>query len=334
MAGRDAPMADLLENFRCIKGKRYLLPEKWYYKSGEDELLNVREALTNLQDFVRDVRSLSPKQYQCESNVDVADLQEPLEQGPAVVEKAFTLHHGGNESEYKYAGPRNILNRKGKLRSNYKRVILTPSKGRWDIGLLRWSSEEELVETLGVVVVPLNELEKYSEKWGKTRLIIGVDYECVGGVRYHIIQLARHWELKTFWMIDDSVPTSMLYEKTWGNEKGDPILRFDHVLGTIESMPALRRFSKAVLIGLASTYSIQTLKEEADQYAVNTRTPTSCIFVCLKNVPEDLNYEPRLPSKEDVIFAAQLIDAGKDVIIDRYIHFKDYPFRVGGCADY
>ena len=54
-----------------------------------------------------------------------------------------------------------------------------------------------------VVVVPLNELKEYSERWGANRLIIGVDHECVGEVRYHIIQLARHWELETFWMIDD-----------------------------------------------------------------------------------------------------------------------------------
>ena len=52
----------------------------------------------------------------------------------------------------------------------------------------------------------------------------------------------------------------------------------------------------------------------------------------LVNVPDNLNYERRLPSKEDVIFAAQLIQAGKDVIIDRYCHFKDYLFTVGGCT--
>ena len=133
-------------------------------------------------------------------------------------------------------------------------------------------------------------------------------------------------------MIDDSVPTSNLYKKTQGNQEGDPILRFDRVLKTIESIPSPDRFSKAALIGLTSTCSIQTLKEEADQYVINKRTPTSCVFVCLGNVPKKLNYERRLPSKEDVIFAAQLIVAGRDVIIDRHIHFTDYPFRVDGCT--
>ena len=207
-----------------------------------------------------------------------------------------------------------------------------PIKGCYDIALLRWSGEENLVNTLGVVVVPLNELREYSERWGANRLIIGVDHECVGEVRYHIIQLARHWGRETFWMIDDSVPTSMLYQKTWGNQEGDPILRFDRVLETIESMPSQDYFRNAVLIGLTSTFSTENLSQNAERYVINKRTPTSCVFICLKNVSKELNYERQLPSKEDVIFAAQLIVAGRDVIIDRHIHFKDYPFTVGGCT--
>ena len=50
------------------------------------------------------------------------------------------------------------------------------------------------------------------------------------------------------------------------------------------------------------------------------------------NVPEELNYEQQLPSKENVIFTAQLIVAGRDAIIDRHIHFKGYLFTVGGCT--
>ena len=218
------------------------------------------------------------------------------------------------------------------MKLNYERVIFTPSKGRCNDALLRWSGEDNLDNTLGVVIVPLNELGEYSEKWGTSRLIIGVDHQCVGEVRYHIIQLARHWELETFWMIDDSVPISRLYQKTWGNQEGDPILRFDHVLETIESMPSQDYFSNAVLIGLTSTFSIQNLSQNAERYVINERTPTSCVFICLKNVSEELNYERQLPSKEDVIFAAQLIVAGRDVIIDRHIHFEDYSFTVGGST--
>ena len=127
-------------------------------------------------------------------------------------------------------------------------------------------------------------------------------------------------------MIDDSVPTSMLRQKTWGNQEGDPILRFDHVLETIEEMPGQVHFRNAVLIGLTSTFSTETLGQNSERYLINKRTPTSCVFVRLNNVPETLNYERQLPSKEDVIFAAQLIVAGRDVIIDRHIHFEDYPF--------
>ena len=226
------------------------------------------------------------------------------------------------------------MNDEGKLneeaRERYKRVIFTPSKGRCDKGLLRWSTE--LHDSLGVVVVPHNELAEYSQKWGAERLIIGADQDCVGAARYHVIQLARHWELETFWMIDDSVPTSMLYQKTWNNPGGDPSMKFNDVLVAIESMTSRDRLNHAALIGLTSTFAVKNLREDSERYITNERTPTSCVFVHLENVPARLNYERRLPSKEDVIFAAQLIQAGKDVIIDRHIHFKDYPFTVGGCT--
>ena len=156
-------------------------------------------------------------------------------------------------------------------------------------------------------------------------------HDCVGAVRYHIIQLARHWGLETFQMFDDSVPTSMLYQKRWNNPQGDQSMEFNAMLMTIKSMTSQDRFSNAALIGLTSTYSTKKLHNTSERYVINERTPTSCVFVRLVNVPDNLNYERRLPSKEDVIFAAQLIQAGKDVIINRHIHFKDYPFTVGGC---
>ena len=121
--------------------------------------------------------------YQHEPKVNVADLQVPLELGPAVVEmRNVTLNHhlhGEHEQEYiyTYTDQRNVLNCQGKLRLNYERVIFTPSKYRCNSALLRWSSEDNLVNTLGVVVVPLNELREYSERWGANRLIIGVDHE-------------------------------------------------------------------------------------------------------------------------------------------------------------
>ena len=314
-----------LENFNCQVGARYPVSQEWCFPDEHPRagLLDVRRALDNLKAFIIDVRSHPHVLYQHEPQVNVADLQVPL--GPAGVEMRtfeFTLNHhlhGGNEQEYTYwhTDHRDVLNCQGKLRSNNERVIFTPSKGRCNVALLRWSGEENLFNTLGVVVVPLNELKEYSERWGANRLIIGVDHECVGEVRYHIIQLARHWKLETFWMIDDSVPTSMLYQKTWGNQEGDPILHFDRVLETIEEMPGQHCFRNAVLIGLTSTFSIQNLSQNAERYVINKRTPTSCVFICLKNVPEELNYERQLPSKEDVIFAAQLIVAGRDVITIR-----------------
>ena len=325
--------AGRLKKFKCAAGGRYQLPAKWYYVGDYGvEYLNARGALTDLEDFIADVCSSDPIKYASNPVVNVSDLQRSP--GPASdEERTFTLKHGENKHCYKYVGPR-VLNDEGKLneeaRKRYKRVIFTPSKGRCDIGLLRWSTE--LHNTLGVVVVPRNELVEYSQKWGAKRLIIGADQDCVGAARYHVIQLARYWGLKTFWMIDDSVPTSMLYQKTWNNPRGDPNMKFNDVLMTIESMTSQDRFSNAALIGLTSTFAVENLHKISARYVINERTPTSCVFVCLENVPDDLNYERRLPSKEDVIFAAQLIQAGKDVIIDRHIHFADYPFTEGGCT--
>ena len=332
-----SPVNDRLANFKCKVGARYPVSQEWCIPESNPRLLDVRRALDNLEDFIIDVRSQRHRPYQ-HTQVNVADLQVPLEPSPAGLERrTFTLNHhlhGGNEQEYTYSytDHRDVLHGQGKLRLNYERVIFTPSKGRCNVALLRWSGEENLVNTLGVVVVPSNELTKYSERWGANRLIIGVDHECVGEVRYSIIQLARHWELETFWMIDDSVPTSMLYRKRWGNPQGDEKLSFDRVLKTIEEMPSQDRFRNAVLIGLTSTFSIETLGQNSERYLINKRTPTTCVFVRLNNVPEELNYERRLPSKEDVIFAAQLIVAGRDVIMDRHIHFEDYSFTVGGCT--
>ena len=172
----------------------------------------MHRALDNLESFIIAVRSLQPVLYATEINVDIYDHQQSLGPASDEVERTFTFELGGNEHCYRYAGP-HVLNDEGKLneeaRERYKRVIFTPSKGRCDIGLLRWSTE--LADTLGGVVVPCNELTEYSQKWGASRLVIGVDHDCVGALRYHIIELARHWRFETFWMIDDSVPTSMLY---------------------------------------------------------------------------------------------------------------------------
>ena len=96
-------------------------------------------------------------------------------------------------------------------------------------------------------------------------------------------------------------------------------------------MTSQDHFSNAASIGLTSTFSVENLCETSERYVFNACTPTSCVFVHMENVPDDLSYEWQLPSKEDVIFAAQLIHAGKDVIIDRHIHYRDTPFTVGGC---
>ena len=144
----------------------------------------MHRALDNLESFIIAVRSLQPVLYATEINVDIYDHQQSLGPASDEVERTFTFELGGNEHCYRYAGP-HVLNDEGKLneeaRERYKRVIFTPSKGRCDIGLLRWSTE--LADTLGGVVVPCNELTEYSQKWGASRLVIGVDHDCVNTIK-------------------------------------------------------------------------------------------------------------------------------------------------------
>ena len=149
---------------------------------------------------------------------------------------------------------------------------------------------------------------------------------------YHIVQLARHWGLDEFWMIDDSVPMSELKQMTWKfSERLDKAISFKDVILAVKSLQ--EKYRNAALIGLTSTHSVQTLKETPSRCYINTRTPTTCVFVCLKNVPPNVIYDARLPSKEDVMFAAILIAVGKDIIIDRHIHFEDRAFAEGECRE-
>ena len=133
-------------------------------------------------------------------------------------------------------------------------------------------------------------------------------------------------------MIDDSVPISEFKQMTWKfSERLDKAISFKDVILAVKSLQ--EEYRNAALIGLTSTHSVQTLKEASSQHCINTHAPTTCLFVCLKNVPPNVIYDARLPSKEDVMFAAILIAVGKDVIIDRHIHFEDCVFAEGGCRE-
>ena len=105
---------------------------------------------------------------------------------------------------------------------------------------------------------------------------------------------------------------------------------FEKVLKTVKQMPTQECISNAALIGLTSTYSISKIncRNSPSRYQINERTPTCCVFM---HVPEHINYDWHLPSKEDVIFAARLIEAGNDVVVGRHIHFKDNDYPDGGC---
>lgn len=325
---------DLLSRFYCIAGGRYKLPGEWefpvedkYY--GSRQYFDVRKALTKYDEFVKAVQESKPARYSDGGGVPKKKEAVQLPWGAA--SDKDTRHFEIDQHKFKYIGPI-VLDDQGYLPDDIKkalvRVIFTPSTDRSDIGLFQW----ELPKTLGVVVVPHDELEDYSAKWSAKHLIISCDQDCVGAARHHILKLAQYWKLDSFWMIDDSCPTSEFFEKTWKPVARDKKKGFENVLESVEQLPTLERFSNAALIGLTSTYSVQYLREESPQYCTNERVPTACVYVWLPNVPDELNYDCQLKSKEDVIFAARLICAKKDVIVDRHIHFEDRRFTTGGCT--
>ena len=327
-----AGQLDRLQSFRCLAGGRYNLPDQWYYQDQYgNKCLDMCKALEKYDEFVQAVRENPiPAPYAHDYDIDISALQHSFGRAANERKGKFTF----DQHKYKFVGPPETLDDNGQLHEQLakSRVIFTPSKGRCSIGLLRWDSEQ-LHQTLGILVVPHDELKEYSRMWGARRLVIGVHHDCIGAARYHIIQLARHWKLDEFWMIDDSVPTSHFYQINKDNWSLHNPISFLEVLNTIELMSLKVCFRNAVLIGVTSTKSVEHLKPHSPRHITNVRAPTSCVFVCLKCMPNTLNYDHQLPSKEDIILAAQLIAAGTDVVIDRYIHFKDYPFTEGGCAD-
>ena len=241
-----------LRNFSCKAGKRYgNLPDSWYYQNCfRDKCFDVTKALKDYSTFVQDVRkSMNFPDVLQQGHYSHEFDQQEFGSASDEWERGFTITNGQCRHEYKYAG-RQVLDALGKLQPSDSYVIFTPSRGRCDIGLFEW--DRDLDGALGIIVVPLDELKKYSEKWGEKRLIIGVDQDCVGAARYHIIQLARHWGLDEFWMIDDSVPTSKFKQMVWNSShRQDQAISFKNVIMTVKSLQG--KYRNAALIGLTST---------------------------------------------------------------------------------
>lgn len=326
-----AGQLDRLQNFKCLAGGRYNLPDQWHYQDQYgNKCLHVHKALEKYDEFVQAARENPiPAPYVHDYGIDISGLQQLFGQAANERKGEFTF----GQHKYKFVGPPETFVDNGQLHERWakSRVIFTPSKGRCSIGLLRWDSDQ-LPQTLGVLVVPHDELKEYSKRWGAQRLVIGVHHDCIGAARYHIMQLARYWKLPTFWMVDESVPFSHFYQINQDSWSLYNPISFSEVLNTIELMPLEECFRNAVLIGVTSTTSAENLGQHSPRHITNVRAPTSCVFVRLEYMPDTLSYDHQLPSKEDIILAAQLIVARKDVVIDRYIHFRDYPFTVGGCT--
>ena len=231
---------------------------------------------------------------------------------------------------------------------------------------LKW--DDQLGERTKVLFVALGELRRYCLAFGDHWLIISPAAESIcriGHSRACIMQLARFWGLARLWMIDDSVPTSSVMKTATGKwtPKADKPLDFHDVLCEVEDAefpksPHLAgdeydedRFQSDDPLGYQSNHSAHTFTQKLDSIAIvgipsshsmemaggvtpqiNTRTPTSMVLINLCEIPPSMNYDRRLTYKEDVLFAAQLIAEGCNVVIHRRFNFKDIVLEDGRCS--
>ena len=88
----DAPENDPLVNFTCHVGACYPVSQEWCFPDEHPRagLLDVRRALNNLEAFIEDVRRHRHVTYPHGPQVNVADLQVPLEPGGSREEKLLS----------------------------------------------------------------------------------------------------------------------------------------------------------------------------------------------------------------------------------------------------
>ena len=356
--GRPAPRLRLPRDFKVQHSKRYPIGEEWILRSygtyGVVSLVDIAKALDpqqpeNYQKFVESVQEHrnSGVPYWRESTA-AADQDEPQDTSEepdllASDDPRMSCARVAIEgTTFHFSGLKELVDLDGQLKDTEQRVVFTPSRGRSrTASLVDFDPSLMKRKTMSVVFVCHLEQDEYSQCWGGSRLIVGTDHNTIGRARAHILRLARYWGLKTYWQVDDSVPWKGFYRglvKEPLDPTGTPMDASD-VLDEVEEEAEENGWA---LTGLPSTFSFRgaaTHSRRSSRYStllpqINIRAPTSFVLVNCSLIPEDLTYDRRLPSKEDIIFAGRVVMAGADVAIYREIHFKDDAMTNGGCSEF
>eukprot|EP00117_Sycon_ciliatum_P021704 scpid49753/ scgid0765/ len=240
---------------------------------------------------------------------------------------------------------------------NSERIIFTPSRRRFQEKNLSWIGYDEKLESpslswLWILIVPEEEHDQYvqccKEMDFQTTFHVLVlsnisDTEhTIGRSRFNILKIARFWRLKGCWVIDDSVLVDSIEKMkigkvdskvSWARE--DP----DKAMSEIERLCEYDEGCKDVAqVGITSWHSSLSLNKDSELLHRNVRAPTGFVFLrvdrcnsehqldrCLRwtGLIPDVDYEPALPFKEDIIFSQRLVLGGRDVVVNREYRFRD-----------
>eukprot|EP00117_Sycon_ciliatum_P045493 scpid50197/ scgid1598/ len=236
---------------------------------------------------------------------------------------------------------------------NSERIIFTPSRRRFQEKNLSWIGYDEKLESpslswLWILIVPEEEHDRYVECCREMTFHVIVlsnisDTEhTIGRSRFNILKIARFWRLKGCWVIDDSVLVDSIEKMkigkvdskvSWARE--DP----DKAMSEIERLCEYDEGCKDVAqVGITSWHSSLSLNKDSELLHRNVRAPTGFVFLrvdrcnsehqldrCLRwtGLIPDVDYEPALPFKEDIIFSQRLVLGGRDVVVNREYRFRD-----------
>lgn len=335
--------APKLATLRClVSRKKFPVQDEWTTGEGAAKSLNIARIRGDYEGFVqsiapvyeRKLKTISTQRFEFGGNL-------------SLLKKLSKFRHCGGGAEY----PRD------------ERVLFTPSRGRY--------CYEHLMQTqrflwriscfsVRVMVVPRDEMGLYIRALGSDWLFASLcddEFANVGSARNCVIQLAHWWRMRYIWMIDDSVPLNKIRRfsldfEPWTQDPSVKIRekRLDKKVwlpNALEDVEKCAKEKEFAIVGVPSRRSV--LRAKQNSLGVNERAPTSMVYIDMHQVvppsssafvqrrgqakdPADLNYDSRLPHKEDVMFAMRLVDAGREIAIYRCIHLIDKRMKRGGCA--
>ena len=314
-----------MDKFVCSKGKRYSGSDGKWCKVGNKDHLDMHKILGNFDAFVEDMRLAKIAPWPEQSKP--LGLKDQVKVCPNATPRQM---HNFHFDSYSY----HLVGGDGQQLKSSNRTIFIPSRGRHNLQLLeRWP---EVPNTSIVVFVPWFELMLYEEwRTNDAMLFLAVlpllqDVECIGFTRHHIFHFAQMTGLAEFWMIDDSVDVTNIRRD---EERVDLTAMLEDVEKKMDSE------ADCLLMGIntVNAYKKTSLaKLEKERYPQNRRAPTSIVRVYCGETDKGTHftnhYCPKLPCREDIVFAAKIIKGGNSVLLDRRHTFTDDAIEIGGVA--